>query len=91
MSFNATGEYLKHRRNELGLTQQEVSLEVGDLHSQFVSNWERGLCLPPEWAWPKLNKVLKLHPLLIRSHLRTDYAEKADEYVKRVLKVKTLK
>ena len=39
--------YLKERRVEAGLTQKAVAEHFGYTTGQFVSNWERGLVMPP--------------------------------------------
>ena len=58
--FNELGHYLKAKRVESGYTQAELAGKLGDVHSQFVSNWERGLCAPPSHAFQDLIAILKL-------------------------------
>lgn len=41
------GEYLQRAREAKGLTQREVSLELGYSSPQFISNFERGISAPP--------------------------------------------
>ena len=41
------GKFLQKKRREAGFTQNEVALFCGYSTPQFVSNWERGLVLPP--------------------------------------------
>ena len=41
------GKYLKKERVKTKLTQQDVSKYFGYSTPQFVSNWERGLVVPP--------------------------------------------
>lgn len=41
------GRQLRHLRLSAGLTQWNVAWECEYSHSQFVSNWERGLSYPP--------------------------------------------
>ena len=48
------GKFLKEKRTKAGLTQQEVALGLSYDTAQFVSNWERGISLPPLVALPKL-------------------------------------
>jgi transcriptional regulator with XRE-family HTH domain len=38
--------YIKDLRIKAGLTQSDVAKKLKYTNSQFVSNWERGLCLP---------------------------------------------
>ncbi len=43
----AIGEFLRKKRKDCGLSQQQVASELGYTVAQYISNWERGLCLPP--------------------------------------------
>ncbi len=52
------GEYLRLRRIAAGLTQKQVSNALNYGSAQFVSNWERGKCVPP------IDAVRSLVPLL---------------------------
>lgn len=56
------GSYLKARRIAAGLTQHDVSTELGYSTPQFVSNFERGLCSPPLNALPTLVKLYGMDP-----------------------------
>ena len=47
---------------DAGYTQTQLANEIGNVHSQFVSNWERGLCAPPSHSLPRLINILKLQP-----------------------------
>ena len=58
--FTQLGIYLQKKRLEKNLTQNELAHSVGKIHTQFVSNWERGLCAPPSHAFAKLIEVLKI-------------------------------
>jgi len=58
--FKNMGTYLRQKRLDSGYTQSELASSLGDVHSQFVSNWERGLCAPPGHSLHKLIDVLKL-------------------------------
>lgn len=51
------GEFLKKSREAQGLSQKDVSTVLGYNTSQFISNWERGLSLPPIPTLRKLAKV----------------------------------
>ena len=53
---------LKKAREKAGLRQCDVSKALGYLNGQFVSNWERGVSLPPDRALPKIAKLYKLSP-----------------------------
>ena len=55
MSFISFGEKLKHRREELSLTQEDVGSYVSDeLSRQAVSKWER------DEAYPEVKTLLIL-------------------------------
>ena len=55
MSFENAGIVLKAYRKSIRMTQLELS-KKSKVHSQFVSNWERGKCLPPV---PVMKKIYK--------------------------------
>lgn len=58
--FFELGQYLKEKRVSAGLTQTELASKLGEVHTQFVSNWERGMCAPPNHCFQKLIEVLDL-------------------------------
>ncbi len=59
--FQNLGVFLKEKRISSKYTQAGLALSLGDVHSQFVSNWERGLCAPPGHCLAKLIDILKLN------------------------------
>lgn len=61
MDFGNLGQYLKQKRLGLDLTQSELADKLGNVHIQFISNWERGLCAPPNHCFEKLIVVLDLN------------------------------
>lgn len=58
--FINLGQYLKQKRLGSDLTQSELAAKLGSVHVQFISNWERGLCSPPNHCFEKLIQVLDL-------------------------------
>lgn len=59
--YTNTGLLLKELRMKKGLTQLELCEKVDPkMHIQYVSNWERGLCMPPKHAYVALAKVLRI-------------------------------
>ncbi|KYG66652.1 hypothetical protein AZI86_06295 [Bdellovibrio bacteriovorus] len=54
------GDFLKQSREAQGLSQKNISTMLGYNTSQFVSNWERGLSMPPIPTLRKLAKVYKI-------------------------------
>jgi transcriptional regulator with XRE-family HTH domain len=53
-------EYLKTKRVSSGLTQGDVATKLGYTSAQFVSNWERGLSLPPIVTLKKICGLYKI-------------------------------
>ncbi len=75
--FTRSGAVMKAYREKLGLTQRELAQRF-NMNSQFVSNWERGLCLPPTHMmkkllknkrFPKFDFIGALSADLIESHM----------------------
>jgi transcriptional regulator with XRE-family HTH domain len=58
--YVTVGDHLSKRREAKGLTQREVSLKLGYSSAQFVSNFERGIALPP---LKKLRVLIKLYDM----------------------------
>jgi len=57
---NKLGALLKKRREELGLTQKNISDHCGWETAQMVSNYERGVGFPPGESFKKIIDMLKL-------------------------------
>ena len=60
--FTELGKYIRNCRVRAGLTQAEISSKLGYTSSQFVSNWERGVSMPPMGTIAVLSKMIKLDP-----------------------------
>lgn len=56
----SVGRYLKDCREARGLTQKEVAQALGLTSAQYISNCERGLCLPSLPMLVKLKSILGL-------------------------------
>jgi transcriptional regulator with XRE-family HTH domain len=56
------GRFLRTKRLAVGLTQWDVARALAYTTAQFVSNWERGVSLPPVTVLAKLAKILRLDP-----------------------------
>lgn len=69
----ALAEYLKNKRSSSGLTQGAVATKLGYSSAQFVSNWERGLSLPPIQTLKKLCVLYKVNQDEMYNHL-VDYS-----------------
>lgn len=73
--FNNIAKLVSNRRQNLGLTQTELSIMVGFKNGQFVSNIERGLCSIPAKDIVKLADGLKINSSLIVEAMVLDYKE----------------
>jgi len=60
--YRCVGLFLKNAREKAGLTQHDVAQQLGYSTPQFVSNWERGISLPPLDVLPRVSDVLDLAP-----------------------------
>lgn len=54
------GAFIRKARLDAGLCQRELAETFGYSSGQFVSNWERGISLPPLQILPKLAASLSL-------------------------------
>lgn len=80
------GRQLREWRLARGLTQMQVSTPLGHGTAQFVSNWERGISLPPYSSLRTLSKLLGVrHRKLVDLVIGTQKAE-LDVIRQRVLK-----
>lgn len=62
--FYNSGLVLQRYRLILKMTQKELGEKL-DCNSQFVSNWERGLCLPTLPSFKKFQNLLNHSELLV--------------------------
>lgn len=60
LRVRTVGKFLKDKRSKAGLTQQQVADALSYDTAQFISNWERGVSLPPTNALPKLAGMFKV-------------------------------
>jgi transcriptional regulator with XRE-family HTH domain len=54
------GQFMQSARLKAGLSQRELSNYLGYSSAQFISNFERGIALPPLTKLAKMAKKLKL-------------------------------
>jgi transcriptional regulator with XRE-family HTH domain len=62
--YAALGGYLQEMRNKASLTQREVSLALGYSSAQFISNFERGIAVPP---LKKLRVLVKMYDMPVET------------------------
>lgn len=68
------GKQLQESRNALGLSQSQLAQKLKYNSPQYVSNWERGKCLPPAANLKKIAKHLGIdHEKLINEYSRVLY------------------
>lgn len=63
------GTFLRKKRENSGLSQNELADKLGYQSGQVVSNWERGLQSPPFIILAKLSKILNISQSEIVSFL----------------------
>ena len=56
------GRFLRLNRIKANLTQHDVAQHLAYTSPQFVSNWERGVSLPPLEVLPKLSHLFGIAP-----------------------------
>lgn len=54
------GKFLKEKREQMGFSQAAIAEKMGYTTPQFVSNWERGLAMPPIKTLKKLADLYKV-------------------------------
>jgi transcriptional regulator with XRE-family HTH domain len=59
---NIVGSFVKAMRLRAALTQDELARKLSYSSAQFVSNWERGISLPPLDILAKLCVVCRTSP-----------------------------
>ena len=57
-AYKNLGNCLKEARVKQGLSQKDVGDHLG-IHSQYISNYERGLCSPPMYSLDQLLRLLR--------------------------------
>jgi transcriptional regulator with XRE-family HTH domain len=91
----ALGTFIRHRRQHLGLTQQQLSVRVGlGTEQAYISRLEQGQVTLPRWARLRaLAAALEVSPgdLLLRTGLLTsaDVQDSAEAPVKPTLAKET--
>ena len=73
------GKYLRQKREALNITQGFIAEKLGYSSSQFISNWERGVCGPPAHDMKKIKKLIKILQV------------EPEDYIDRVIKEERLR
>ncbi len=80
-AFSRIGDYFRDRRVDAGLTQADVAQALSLSTGQFISNWERGVSMPPMDYLPKLVKLYKMS----KSELLELYTTEQTRFLKDIL------
>lgn len=59
------GSFLATARKDASLSQKDVARYLAYSTPQFVSNWERGVSLPPKEKFPDIAKLFHLTPKIL--------------------------
>lgn len=54
-------QYLKKVRHDNKYSQEQLAIKLGYNTSQFISNWERGVSLPPMDILAKIVTIFRLN------------------------------
>lgn len=82
--YEYAGMLLKDARLKLGLTQVVVAEKLG-FHGQYVSQWERGLCLPGEWMLKSVLELLNVSKADLNDALVKDATLEIEIYLDRAI------
>jgi len=84
------GSTLQRRREEMNLTQSMVSIRIGKITHQAVSNWERDLSIPSDGHIAQLAEILALEEgylrqeaVAAREKLRLEIGSFADDHARK--------
>ena len=72
---------VKSYRTPKGLSQTQLSKELGYKNGQFISNVERGLCSIPFEKISKLSQVLEVPTVQVKEAILKDYSSNIDKIV----------
>lgn len=73
------GQLFKQIRIDAGATQSELAKMLGYKTSQYISNYERGLCNPAPEVTMMFMDVFDVPKRQIKSMMLKQYAEKLDQ------------
>ncbi|KYG70809.1 helix-turn-helix domain-containing protein [Bdellovibrio bacteriovorus] len=85
------GEFLKKSREARNLSQGDVSTHLGYNTPQFISNWERGLSLPPVTTLKSLAKLYKINADELFQMILEEHLEQTAESLRQKFEEENLK
>lgn len=68
---------IKVARVRAGLSQGDTAVQLGYSTPQFISNWERGISLPPPKCVSKLALLYRVEETWLRTLIRDAYIAEA--------------
>jgi transcriptional regulator with XRE-family HTH domain len=84
------GNFVRRQRERARLTQWQVARKLGYGTAQFVSNWERGVSVPPGKDLYRVARILGVAPEqmleVVRRHERECFARR-DRQIAKLLRV----
>ena len=79
--FENIAMLVKTYRQPKGISQSQLSRELGYKNGQFISNVERGLCSIPFEKIGKLSQVLEVPTTEVKEAILRDYGSNIDKIV----------
>lgn len=81
---NTFAKYIREKRLEAGLSQAQAAKKLG-MHSQLISNWERGRCFVP---LKRMKAVAKIYGVELQSVFANYCVEILNRELKTVMRGK---
>jgi transcriptional regulator with XRE-family HTH domain len=82
--FANIASLVKSYRTPKGISQTQLSKELGYKNGQFISNVERGLCSIPFEKIPTLSKILDVPADKVKEAILSDYSTNIDRFIETV-------
>lgn len=67
-----TGQFLRNARVKAGLSQSDVAVKLKFQTSQFVSNWERDICMVPPRHARTVSHLYKIDFERLKAKMKKD-------------------
>lgn len=80
--MNNLGNYLKNRRESLGLPQSVIAERMGYRSTSLIGEWEKGYHLPSTKAIKRLVAAYELDPNTFLTHLAKQSYDRLKEALK---------
>ena len=78
--FTQLSKLLKKAREQKNLSQVDFSAAI-QIPTQYVYNWERGFCSPPEHKFDEVIKFLRIKPDQVVKAMLMDAKEEIEKKV----------